>query len=90
MVVKMAVSEFRAKCTRVLREVAARGDTIEVTRRGRVIAVVSRPAPSAAPDPSQFFGSLKGTVLYLGDDFDEPLGDEECSADQPNARRVGP
>ena len=79
---KMAVSEFKAKCTQLLRDIATQGTAIEVTSRGRVIAVVSPPEPSEMPDPKQFFGSLRGTVLYLSDDFDEPLGDEEWEAAQ--------
>ena len=32
------------------------------------------------PDPKEFFGSLSGTVTYISDDFDEPLGNEEWDA----------
>ena len=77
---RMAVSEFKAKCTQVLRDIAAQGTVVEVTNRGRVIAVVVPPRPDELPDPRQFFGSLRGTVLYLSADFDEPLGDGEWEA----------
>jgi len=77
---RMPVSEFKAKCTKVLREVATKPYTVEVTSRGAVIAVVSAPKPEKKPDPKDFFGSLKGTVSYISDDFDEPLGEEEWAA----------
>lgn len=79
---KMAVSEFKARCTQVLRDVATHGTAVEVTNRGRVVAVVGPPTAEAMPDPKLFFGSLAGTVLYLSDDFDEPLGDAEWEAAQ--------
>ena len=80
MTIKMPVSEFKARCTQVLREVATKPYTVEVTNRGRVIALVSPPVPEKKPDPKAFFGSLKGTVSYISDDFDEPLGEEEWEA----------
>ena len=77
---KMPVSEFKAKCTQVLREVATKPYTVEVTSRGKVVAVVSPPAPEKKTDPKEFFGSLRGTVSYISGDFDEPLGDVEWEA----------
>ncbi len=77
---KVPISEFKAKCTKILREVATVPYSVEVTNRGKVIAVVSAPEPEKKPDPSEFFGSLKGTVTYISDDFDEPLGDDEWEA----------
>ena len=77
---KMSVTEFKAKCTQVLREVATHPYTVEITNRGRVIAVVSPPAPPKAPDPNTFWGSMKGTVLYIDPNFDEPMGDDEWEA----------
>jgi prevent-host-death family protein len=77
---KMSVTEFKAKCTQVLREVATHPYTVEVTNRGKVIAVVSPPAPQEAPDPKTFWGSAKGTVIYIDPDFDEPMGDDEWEA----------
>ena len=77
---KMSVTEFKAKCTQVLREVATHPYTVEVTNRGKVIAVVSAPAPQSVPDPKTFWGSGKGTVTYIAPDFDEPVGDDEWEA----------
>ena len=76
---KMPVSEFKAKCTQVLREVATHPYTVEITNRGKVIARVVPPEPEdKTVNPA--WGSLKGTVLYISDDFDDPLGDEEWEA----------
>lgn len=79
---KMAVSEFKAKCTRVLRNMAAKSDPVEITSHGKVVAIVCPPKPVKTPDPKEFFGSLKGTVLFISEDFDEPLGDEKWEAGQ--------
>lgn len=69
---KMSVSEFKAKCTQVVREVATHPHTVEITNRGKVVAVVSPPVSKGA-DPKEFWGSLKGSVTYIAPDFDEPM-----------------
>jgi prevent-host-death family protein len=77
---KISVSEFKAKCTQMVREVATLSYPVEITNHGKVVAVVL-PAPvEVQVDPKQFWGSLKGTVTYLAPDFDEPLGDAEWEA----------
>lgn len=75
---KMSVSEFKAKCTHVLREVAAEYKTIEVTNHGKVIAVVEPPKPQTKLNPA--WGSMKGKVTFISPDFDEPLGDKDWEA----------
>jgi antitoxin (DNA-binding transcriptional repressor) of toxin-antitoxin stability system len=67
MTMKMAVSEFKSKCTMVLREIQAEYKTVEITNHGRVIAVISPPQCGADLDPKKFMGSLKGTASYVGD-----------------------
>jgi prevent-host-death family protein len=64
---KMSVTEFKAKCTQVLREVATHPYTVEVTKRGKTIAVVSAPEARPRKSPRQFFGSLKGTATHVAD-----------------------
>ena len=76
---KISVSEFKAKCTRVLRDVSRSGKSVEVTNRGQVVAVVSPPEPQNKPDPARFVGCLQGTVTYPPG-WDEPLGDEDWEA----------
>lgn len=77
---KMSVSEFKAKCTQVVREVSSSPYTVEITNRGKVVAVVSGPPAEEENDAGAFWGSLKGTVLYLSPEFDEPLGDDDWEA----------
>lgn len=50
---------FKAECLALLDEVAASGETITVTKRGRPVA---RLAPVEAPP------SLEGSVVFLVDD----------------------
>ena len=80
MTMKMSVSEFKAKCTQVVREVASSPYTVEITNRGKVVAVVSGPPAEQEHDPSAFWGSLKGSVLHIAPDFDDPLGEDEWEA----------
>jgi prevent-host-death family protein len=73
---KMSISEFKAKCTQVVREVAVEYKTIDLTNRGKVVARVVPPEPDKKPDPREFFGSLQGTVTYKKG-WDEPLGEDD-------------
>ena len=73
---QMSISEFKAKCTQVVREVGTKYKTVELTNRGKVIAQVVPPEPETKPDPQSFFGSLRGTVSYQPG-WDEPLGEDD-------------
>ena len=64
---KMSVSEFKAKCTWVLREVSTEYKTVEVTNHGKVIAVVESPKPDKKHGAKKFLGSLAGTASHVGD-----------------------
>ena len=72
---RMSVTDFKARCTQVVREVATQPYTVEITNRGKVVAVVSPPITTTA-DPASFWGSLKGSVIYMAPDFDEPMEDD--------------
>lgn len=61
---QISVSDFKAQCTAILRDLDEHPQLIEVTNRGRVIAVVSPPRVESSPDPSSWLGSLRGTVLH--------------------------
>ena len=50
---------FKAQCLKLLDEVAATGETIVVTKRGKPVAKV---------EPVEEPPSLKGSVVYLVDD----------------------
>ena len=79
---KISVSEFKARCTQVVREVATHPYTVEITNRGKVVAVLSSPPPAAPENPCEFWGSLGGSVTAIAPDFDEPIGDAEWEAAQ--------
>jgi prevent-host-death family protein len=65
--------EFKAKCLALLDEVAATGQVLIVTKRGRPVAQVS-PAAEKAPR------SLRGSVVHEGD-IVSPTG-ERWTAEQ--------
>ena len=75
---QVAISEFKAKCTEYVRKLPELDQPIEVTNRGKVVAVVSYPKQEKQKNP--IFGLLKDTVTYIADDFDAPLGDSEWEA----------
>ena len=68
----VGMAEFKANCTRLLRELQADGEPITVTSRGKPVATVT-PAPEVERrDPetrgrNPLFGALKGTVTTYGD-----------------------
>ena len=64
---EIPVTEFKAKCTRILREITSQPHIVKVTSRGKIIAVVSPPKPEKKPNPKDFIGSLKGSASYIGD-----------------------
>jgi prevent-host-death family protein len=69
----VSASQFKAQCLAMLDEVAATGEEIVVTKRGRAVARVS---PVSEPE------SLRGSVTFNVSDEDllEPLDVEWSSA----------
>jgi prevent-host-death family protein len=54
--------EFKAKCLKLLDEVAAKRETLVITKRGRPVAQVM-----PVPAKEKIVGSMKGSVLWMGD-----------------------
>ena len=79
---KMAVTEFKAKCTMVFREVQAEYKTVEITNHGKVIAVISPPVGLPGQDPRTFMGSLKGTASHVGDIVSPAMDADEWEANR--------
>ena len=78
---KMSVTEFKATCTKVLRDVAAHPHrSVEITNHGKVIAIVSPPPSAKKPDPKEFWGSLAGTVTYVGDIVSPAVDEKDWEA----------
>jgi len=75
---RIAVSEFKAKCTQFLRVVEKEKNRVEVTRRGKVIAVVC-PIEAEKQDPKLFLGCLHGSISFLPG-WNEPLGEDDWDA----------
>jgi len=62
MATTIPAGEFKAKCLKLLDQVAEKHETLIVTKRGKpVVQVVP------IQQPSTLFGSMKGSVLYMGD-----------------------
>jgi prevent-host-death family protein len=69
-------SEFKAKCLRLLDEVAQSGQGLVITKRGRPVAKVTPVAPSQRP----LRGSWKGRIRIKGDIVNFNVADEWESA----------
>ncbi|CAN5374101.1 hypothetical protein BH20VER3_BH20VER3_18420 [soil metagenome] len=72
--VRMPISKFKAACTKVLREVAAADKLIEVTRHGRVVALITPPPRRQRLTP--FWGSMHG-MSTARDDLIAPAAGEK-------------
>ena len=71
---KMAVEEFKEKCSQLLHDMPRSSEGIEVTENGHIVAFVTPNTLTPATNP--IVGCLKGTVAYR-QGWDEPLGDED-------------
>ena len=61
---QMPISEFKAKCTQVVREVGTKYKTVELTNRGKVIAQVIPPEPT--PNPSSARSAVRSRTSPVG------------------------
>jgi prevent-host-death family protein len=64
-------SEFKAKCLKIMDEVAASGETVVITKNGIPITELV----PAKRRPRTLFGAMKGSVVYMGDVV-SPIGEE--------------
>jgi prevent-host-death family protein len=60
---QITAAEFKAKCLRLMDEVAKRRTSIVITKRGKPVAKLV-PADDTSVDP---FGCMAGTIEILGD-----------------------
>lgn len=65
---EIKASEFKAKCLNLIDQVAAGGEAIIITKRGRPLARLSR-EPGTAGEP--LLGSMRGVIEIA--DPDDPL-----------------
>jgi prevent-host-death family protein len=68
----MAAGEFKAKCLALMDEVKATGETVEITKRGKVVARLTPPDTSvrSAVSVETIFGALRGMVTITSDTDD--------------------
>ena len=68
----LAASEFKAKCLRLLDEVAQKGSTLIITKRGRPLAKVVPLAPPRKSLRGTWTGvvKVKGDIVHFGIDQD--------------------
>jgi prevent-host-death family protein len=74
-------SEFKAKCLKLMDEIAQNGEVLEITKNGKPVARLV-PARSARP---KLLGLHEGQVQVLGDVMVPAVdpADWELDADQP-------
>lgn len=93
-VMKMSAAEFKAKCLKLMDEVAKTREPVVITKRGKAVAQLV----PVQPEPETLFGYMNGTVKFEGDimaPLDEQwstlTGDEDHlyeGAPRPPARRT--
>ena len=74
----IGAAEFKAKCLRILDEVERTGESVTITKRGRVVGELH--PPSAGKKKSFAFGFLKHPG-YRFDDPDAPAYDQPWNAE---------
>jgi len=72
----VTVSEFKAKCLGLFERVRERGETIVVTKRGRIMARVVPPTG----DEDRPWLRVRGTATWKGDPFAPAVDESEVEA----------
>jgi prevent-host-death family protein len=67
-------SEFKAKCLKLLDEIAQTGETIVITKRGKAVARIE---PERKPAMSSLSGCLKGQIEIVDPSDDLEAWDDE-------------
>lgn len=62
-------AEFKAKCLKLLDQVAATHEPLIITKRGKPVAKL---VPIDEDTPESMFGYMRGTVTILGDIINVP------------------
>ena len=68
--ITLPVSEFKAKCLQLLKDVETNGDRIVITKRGRPVAEVGPAKNAVAPLRDSWKDRVKvhGDIVYFSDD----------------------
>lgn len=78
---RVAAAKFKATCLKVMDRVAATGEPVEVTKRGKPL-VRLMPAESGADAPRRIFGASAHRILFLAADDELFSTDEVWDADR--------
>lgn len=62
MATTIPAGEFKAKCLKLLDEVAEKRETLVITKHGRPVAQLV-----PMPPEKELFGSMRGSVVWMGD-----------------------
>lgn len=76
----VGIAEFKANCTRLISEMQRDGEPIMVTKRGKVVGVLSPPALEEIPE--SLFGAMKGMVIRYDDPFEPAVDPSEWDANR--------
>jgi prevent-host-death family protein len=74
----IGIAEFKANCTRLLREMERDGQPITVTKRGKPVAELTPVGQRSRAET--LFGLMKGSVTILGD-IEGPVSDGPWNAE---------
>lgn len=80
------VSEFKAKCLKLLAEVAETGEEFIITKRGKPLA---RVVPERNAKPTTLQGSMKGLIEILNTDKSLPVAWDDDAIDRRMERLAG-
>ena len=72
----ISATEFKAKCLSILDQVQARGETVTITKRGKVVAQLV-PAADASEKP---WLVLRGAVLKYDKPFEPAVKESDIEA----------
>lgn len=67
----VSAAEFKAHCLRLMDQVAAGGEPLTITKRGRPVARLVAPEPE--PSRASLFGYMAGSGEVVGDIVTEPM-----------------
>ena len=73
---RVAASDFKARCLALIDRVRERGEPITITKRGRVVA---RLVPAADEDDRPW-QRLRGTARWIGDPFAPAVEEAEIDS----------